>query len=81
MSYYFNKAYNWYFDVHPFRPTLEDQKRKDQMVKQIKLMKQFKFKNTKIIINDEEKKTNMILMMNKLKMLNKKLNKEYKNDQ
>lgn len=45
MSYYFNKAYNWYWDIHPYRPTIEDYRKKNMVIKQIKDMKQFKFRN------------------------------------
>ena len=69
MSYYFNKAYNWYFDIHPWRPTMEDYKRKNRVVKQINDMKQFKFKNLVIIEKSGCGNKEKIEMMNKLKSI------------
>lgn len=36
MSYYFTKAYNWYWDVHPFRPTDKERHQKYLCCEQIK---------------------------------------------
>jgi len=61
---YFNQFYNWYYDIHPWRPTMEDYKRKNLVIKQINDTKQFKFKNRK---NDEALKQVKNEMLNKIK--------------
>lgn len=85
------KVFNWYYDIHPFRPTLDDYKKKDNVIKQIKLMKQYKFKNrvyTEIPKKEEIKpleiKTNEITfssdeMHNYQLMKNKNKNRVNKN--
>lgn len=52
---YFTQVYNWYYDIHPNRPRMEDYKRKNLVIKQINDMKQFKFRNKTIIPSNSGK--------------------------
>lgn len=51
---YFTQVYNWYFDIHPFRPTQKDREKKDIMIKQIRNTKKFKLKKFNPITNNYE---------------------------
>lgn len=66
---YVSKLYNWYWDIHPFRPTMKERKQKDLMVKQIREMKQFKFRNK---ATDDKKK----ILIDSMKVLNAIKNKQ-----
>lgn len=72
---YFTQAYNWYFDVHPFRPTMKERRQKDLVIKQIKETKNFKFRKVKIeqpkIVSANSLLINSLLKnKNKIKLLN-----------
>jgi hypothetical protein len=41
---YLTQLYNWYWDIHPFRPTMKERMQKDLMMKQIRETKHFKLK-------------------------------------
>jgi len=50
MSYYFTKVYNYYYDIHPSRPTEKEIRQKWILIEQIKKTN-FKFKNRPNVIS------------------------------
>lgn len=49
MSYYFTKSYNWFYDIHPNRPTEKEIRQKWILTEQIKKTT-FKFKNREKVV-------------------------------
>jgi hypothetical protein len=78
MSYYFTKAYNYYYDIHPNRPTEKDIRQKWNLTEQIK-KNNYKFKNQpkQIIIEKKDSKPiNYESLRDSMKILNLMKNKK-----
>lgn len=78
MSYYFTKAYNYYYDIHPSRPTEKEIRQKWINTEQIKKTN-FRFKNKCALISIDKKDSkpvNYESLRDSMKLLNLIKNKK-----